>query len=82
MELSKVISKTNPHCSEFKLFRLGRPGVKSRPLKVVLPDADNVSICLQNKRNLLDTNVRVSADLTPAERNDIKKAYEEMETWT
>lgn len=81
-ELSNVFSKINPQCSDFKCFRLGKPGATPRPLKVMLSDVNMVSFCLKNKRKLLDTNIRISADLTPTQRDEIKKAYEEMESRT
>lgn len=58
---------------------MGRLGTNSRPLIAIIQDANKVSICLRNKKKLTDTNVRIHADLTPTQRDEIKKAYKQME---
>lgn len=52
--------------------------MRPRPLKVNLFDAALASLCLLNRKHLTDSVVKIRADLTPLQRDQLKKAYTEL----
>lgn len=67
--------------ADMKVYRLGRPGNKPRPLKVTLCSEENVLTCLRNKRKIATShpNIRISADLTVMQRDHIKQLHKELD---
>lgn len=68
----------NMNVTEFKSYRIGRPGTKPRPLKLILRDSSVVNSCLRNKRGLGDSAIRIRADLTVLQRSQLRRTYEEL----
>lgn len=72
-------SEINIPCNNFKAFRLGKPGNnRARPVKVALSDSSLASLCLKNRGLLINSEIRIKADLTVLQRSEVKKAYEEL----
>lgn len=63
---------------DFKVFRIGRPGQKPRPIKIVFPSESHVKECLRNKRRLIDNNINIKPDLTPTQRDTMKRLYNDI----
>ncbi|CAG9821972.1 unnamed protein product [Phaedon cochleariae] len=80
-QCQKVLDSLNVQTEEFKVIRLGRPSNKPRPLKVFFLYNNIALACLKNKRKLLSQQspIRLSADLTPAQREYVEKLYQELE---
>lgn len=81
-EIKRIFSKIQFECPSFKSIRLGKPRNGPRPLKTILPDSNLVALCMKKRGFLKDSNIRIGADLTPLQREEIKNAYGEMEKRT
>lgn len=66
---------------DFKVWRLGPASNKKRPVKVTFSDSSLALSSVKNRRKLIPrfSNIRISADLTPAQRNHIKSLHEQLE---
>lgn len=80
--INSILTKVNVKCDNFKAFRLGRQGNGSRPLKVIFDDPNLVSSCLKNRKLLADGDVRMRADLTLLQREQIRNAHAELQRRT
>lgn len=79
-QITEILNQINVSNQEFKAVRLGKPQNRTRPLKVIFDDEKTVSCCLRNRRQLLkDSDIKIKADLTVKQREQIKKAYLELE---
>lgn len=77
-QVAEILGKLDVSTRDFKAIRLGRPGNKIRPLKVLFNNENVASSCLKNRRLLRDS-IRLNADLTIMQRDQIRKAYAELD---
>lgn len=76
MNAFKRISSQILDIDPVKVVRLGKTSNKgTRPLKVTLPSRENVLALLRNKAKVIDNNIKLKADLTDLQRNELKKVY-------
>uniref|UniRef100_A0A6P7G2L9 Uncharacterized protein LOC114333187 n=1 Tax=Diabrotica virgifera virgifera TaxID=50390 RepID=A0A6P7G2L9_DIAVI len=77
--VSDLLPTLKVTCSEFKAFRLGKMRQNNvRPLKIVFSDSGLAHICLKNRKLINNLNLQIRADLTVLQRNQLKKAHEEL----
>lgn len=75
-----VLDKLEIHpAPEFKVVRIGRPGVRPRPIKVIFLESSIATLCLKNGHKLRSSNIQIRRDLTQLQRNTIKGLYEELD---
>lgn len=78
--ISDILSDIEINAGNFKSIRLGRPGTRPRPIKVIFNDASIASQCFKRRRNLNnESNIRFGADLTIMQREHIKAVYKELD---
>lgn len=78
-QVSEVLNNINVEPGIFRAIRIGRPhNTRPRPLKITFPDASKVTSCLKNKRKLVNSDVRITADQTPMQREHIKTLHKEL----
>lgn len=61
-----------------RVLRVGKLGVRPRPLKLILPSHEDVLRCLRNKRNLRDSDIRINSDLTELQRAHLRELRRQL----
>lgn len=65
---------------DFKVSRIGKKSNQTRPIRLMLPSANIAVDCLKRKKKLENTKIKISADMTYMQRQEIKKLYDELNT--
>lgn len=61
-----------------RVLRVGKLGVRPRPLKLILPSHDDVLRCLRNRRSLRDSDIRINSDLTELQRAHLRELRRQL----
>lgn len=78
-EILQVFENLDVELSNLKVFRLGsRSPERNRPIKICLSDAADVLKVLKNKNRLADRRIRIYSDMTPMQRESLKKLQNEL----
>lgn len=78
--VSDTLKDMNVVANNFRVARLGRPGTRPRPIKVIFSESSLASQCLKQRKNLRsENNIRLRADLTIMQRDYIRKIYGELD---
>ncbi|KAG5875030.1 hypothetical protein JTB14_008139 [Gonioctena quinquepunctata] len=74
-----ILSPMEISSADIKVFRLGKPGNKPRPLKVIFDNEEAALTCIKNRRKVvsLNPNIRISADTYVISANTYaKRSYQ------
>ncbi|KAG5866810.1 hypothetical protein JTB14_001876 [Gonioctena quinquepunctata] len=72
-----ILSELSSSDFSFRAFRIGRVGDRPRPIKIILDDHRLALHLLKNKCSKED--IRISADMTIAQRNFLKQLRTQLE---
>lgn len=61
-----------------KVLRVGKLGVKPRPLKLILSSREDVFRCLKNKKKLQNSDLRINSDLTELQRTHLRGLRQQL----
>lgn len=78
-EILQVFENLDVDLSNLKNFRLGSRSLETnKPFKICLSDAADVLEVLKNKNRLADRQIRIYSDMTPMQRENLKKLQNEL----
>lgn len=81
--LKSIFNSLSVDTAPLVVSRLGRKSNNIRPLKVILPESNDIFIVLKNKHKLRDSpvfnSIRICPDRTPMQRNQLRDAIAKLE---